>query len=115
MPAAASDAVTAGDAETRLKLIAKLRDAEGRDAITRATEALAARFPIPDDFELLTRLLEHRDDGRVTYALERLGVMLRKEQPRRGRALAAQLRFLEETSDEADVRSKAAEVRALVK
>ena len=41
--------------------------------------------------------------------------MLRKEQPRRGRALAAQLRFLEETSDEAEVRSKAAEVRALVK
>lgn len=115
LPAAASDAVTAGDAETRLKLIAKLRDAEGRDAITRATEALAARFPIPDDFELLTRLLEHRDDTRVTYALERLGVMLRKEQPRRGRAMAAQLRFLEETSDEAEVRSKAAEVRALVK
>ncbi|MCC6997647.1 MAG: hypothetical protein IT370_23720 [Deltaproteobacteria bacterium] len=115
LPAAAGDAVTAGDAETRLKLIAKLRDAEGRDAITRATEALAARFPIPDDFELLTRLLEHRDDARVTYALERLGGMLRKEQPRRGRALAAQLRFLEETSDEAEVRSKAAEVRALVK
>jgi len=105
----------ASDAETRLKLIAKLRDAEGRDAITRATEALAGRFAIPDDFEILQRVLEHRDNARITYALERLGCLLKTQQPRRGRALAAQLRFLEETSDEPELRSKAAEVRTLVK
>jgi hypothetical protein len=114
-PVAATPGAPPTDAETRLKLIAKLRDAEGRDAITRACEALAARFPIPDDFELLTRLLEHRDPVRIGYALERLCVMLRKEQPRRGRALAAQLRFLEETSDEPELRTQAAEVRALVR
>lgn len=98
--------------ENRQKLIAKVRAAEGRDSVTRAVDAFLAKYPkLPDDYELLTKALAHKDYDRVRAVLDQLTAMLAKEKPRRGRALAAQLRFLEDTNDDPGIRRYAAEVR----
>ena len=103
----------AAERENRMKLIAKIKESEGRDAITRALDAYFARYPkLPDDFEVLTKALSHKDDERVTFALGAIEALLAREKPRRGRTLQGQLRFLEETHSDAEIRSRAAAVRA---
>ena len=99
--------------ENRQKLLAKIRDAKGRDAVTRAVDAFLAKYvKLPDDYELLTRALDHKDDDRISAALDQLSGMLARDKPRRGRALAAQLRFIEDTHDQPGIRKYAAEVRS---
>ena len=73
-----------------------------------------AKYPkLPDDYEVLTKVLSHRDDNRVRETLDRLEhVLLHGEKPRRGRTLAAQLRLLEDTHSDKDIREQAAKVRA---
>ncbi len=98
--------------ENRLKLLAKIKQSEGRDPISRAVDGYLAKYPkLPDDYEVLTKALSHNDDERVQQVLDQLTAMLAKEKPRRGRTLAAQLRFLEDTHDEPSIRKHAAEVR----
>lgn len=111
-PAAPTAAPRDPDRENRQKLLARIKDAEGREPITRAIDAFLAKYPkLPDDYEILTKALSHKNDDRVTECLEQLTRMCAKEKPRRGRALVAQLRFLEDTHSDADVRTRAAAVR----
>jgi hypothetical protein len=101
------------DRENRQKLIAKIKESEGREPVTRAVDAFLARYPtLPNDFEVLTKVLSHRDDARVEEALAQLALLVAREKPRRGRTLVAQLRILEDTHTDPAIRKAAAEVRA---
>ena len=98
--------------EAKQKMVAKIREAEGRDPITRAVDAYLAKYAkLPDDYELLTKCLGHKNDDQLRAALDQLVVMIAREKPRRGRTLAAQLRFLEDTHGDPEIRTYAAQVR----
>jgi hypothetical protein len=100
------------DREQKQKLLAKVKGAEGRDAITRAVDAFIGKFEkLPDDYEILAKCLGHKNDDRVRATLERLTVLVARDKPRRARALAAQLRFLEDTHGDPEIRAHAARVR----
>jgi hypothetical protein len=100
------------DREQKQKLLGKIREAEGRDPINKACDAFYAKFPqLPDDFEILTKALAHRSDDRVRETLVQLTRLMDKDKPRRGRALVAQLRILEDTHTDAEIRQQAAAVR----
>ena len=116
MPEAAQTPVPSAtkdpDREQRQKLLAKIRESEGRDAVTRAIDAYLAKFTkLPDDFEILTKGLGHKNDDRVRDTLDQLTALMQRDKPRRGRTLVAQLRFLEETHGDPEIRASAAKVR----
>jgi hypothetical protein len=100
--------------ENRQKLLLRIKEAEGREPISRAIDAYLGRYPkLPDDFEILTKALSHRDDDRVRETLDRLEhLLLHNEKPRRARTLAAQVRLLEDTHSDPEIRRRAAEVRS---
>jgi hypothetical protein len=96
----------------RQKLLARIKEAEGRDACTRAVDAYLGKYDkLPDDYEVLTKALAHKADARVRATLDQLTRMLGSDKPRRGRTLAAQLRFLEDTHGDPEIRAAAAEAR----
>ncbi|MBI4510821.1 MAG: hypothetical protein HY698_14400 [Deltaproteobacteria bacterium] len=99
--------------ENRQKMLAKIRQAESRDLISRAVDAFLTRYAkLPDDYEVLTKALSHRDDERVRSSLDQLVTMIEREKPRRARTLAAQLRYLEDTHADPEIRRYSAEVRS---
>jgi hypothetical protein len=101
------------DREQKLKLLQKIREAEGREAISRAIDGFIGKYSkLPDDFEILTKALGHRSDERVQTCLDQLNCMIEKDKPRRARTLAAQLRILEDTHGDPEIRAYAARVRA---
>jgi hypothetical protein len=98
--------------EQKQKLLTKIREAEGREPINKACDAFLAKYPqFPDDFEILTKVLAHRSDDRVREALAQLTKLMDRDKPRRGRTLVAQLRILEDTHADPEIRSHAAAVR----
>lgn len=98
--------------EQKQKLLAKIRESEGRDAITRSVDAYVDKYgKLPDDVEILTKCLGHKKDDRVSSALDQLTVLVNKDKPRRARTLAAQLRILEDTHGDPEIRACAAKVR----
>ncbi len=101
------------DREAKQKLLAKIREAEGREAVTRAVDAFVAKYPkLPDDVEILTKCLGHRSDDRVRCTLDQLSTLVERDKPRRARTLVAQLRILEDTHGDPDIRAQAGRVRA---
>jgi len=99
--------------EQKQKLLARIREAEGREAISRAIDAFLGKFSkLPDDYEVLTKCLGHRSDERVRLSLDRLSVLIERDKPRRARTLAAQLRILEDTHGDPEIRALAGRVRA---
>jgi hypothetical protein len=96
----------------RQKRIAKLLAAEGRAEVTHAANRfLSAGFELPDEQEVLLKLLEHADDGCVRSALEALGRLLDREAPQRRAILEARLRRLEDDADDTGIRSLAGALR----
>jgi hypothetical protein len=93
----------AGGEQSRLKQQARIRDASGRDEVTEAVDAYLERYPMPDDFELLTRILEHRDPGRQLEAMNRLGALLEQERPKRTRALLGQLKMIRDLGEDPEL------------
>ncbi len=98
--------------DSRLKRLAAVRDAVGAGEITRAIDTYLKAFPWPDELEFLSAALEHRDQEVVAEALARLQTALAAGKPRRSATLAGRLRALEELSTEAEIRSRAAALRA---
>jgi hypothetical protein len=99
--------------EAKQKLLAKIREAESREAVTRAVDAFVAKYPkLPDDVEILTKCLGHRSDDRVRCTLDQLSILVERDKPRRARTLVAQLRMLEDTHGDPDIRAQAGRVRA---
>jgi hypothetical protein len=94
--------------DERLLLRRKLGEAAGRQEISRAAEKFLARYPLPDDHELLEQLLEHERESRVLEAIERIGALIdRRQPPRRSRALCGKLKYIVETTGEGELRSAA--------
>ncbi|MCA9666812.1 MAG: hypothetical protein KC503_14530 [Myxococcales bacterium] len=96
MPESAVDEDDAG----RLELLKKLKEAEGRDAITKAADALLAEHALPRDFDALAKLLEHRSPSRQQDAIELLLEMTETETPRRPRAIVGQLKMIRDLGDD---------------
>jgi hypothetical protein len=108
-PAAPADEA----ADTRARLMARVRDALGPDDVTKAVDAYLAKFTTPpEDFEFLGTMLQHRAAPRVAEAMEALrGLLDRGLKPKRPRAIAAQLRMIEEVGDDPELTRAAAELR----
>ena len=112
-PMAAPQVQRDPDRDNRLKMIAKIKESEGREPITRTVDAYLARYPkLPDDYEVLTKALSHKNDDRVRESLTQLDAMITREKPRRARTLVGQLRMIEDTHTDPEIRATAAAVRA---
>lgn len=101
----------------RARLLAKLRAAEGRVAITKAADELfAGSFELPaDDQEVHLQLLDHSDEARVRAAIEVLSALLEGEPPKRFTVLDSRLRRIEELADETSTREAASSLRRRTK
>jgi hypothetical protein len=97
--------------DPRQVLRKKILSALGREEISRAVDRYVKAYGMPADFEVLEQALEHTKDERVVEALSVLEKMLERDKPKRSRTLAGKLRFLEETSGDAELRAFAARVR----
>jgi hypothetical protein len=96
----------------RSKRLAKLLAAEGRTLVTKAADDFVrAGFELPDEQEVMLKLLDHGDDERVKGALEALDRLLREEAPQRKTVLDARLRRLEDDAEDASVRDLAGSIR----
>jgi hypothetical protein len=89
----------------------KILAAIGREEISRAVDRFVKPHGMPEDFEVLEQALEHTKPERIAEALTVLDKMLGREKPKRSKTLAGKLRFIEETSDDTDLKSQAALVR----
>jgi len=90
-----------GDSDNRIKALARVNNATDRDDLTAAVDAYLQKFDaLPDDLELLGRLLEHRDPSRQIEAMERIDKLLDLEQPKRTRAMLGQLRMIRDIGDD---------------
>jgi hypothetical protein len=97
--------------EERAKRLAKLMAAEGRAAVTKACEAFVnAKLTLPEEQEVMLKLLDHDRDDRVRSALTSLSRLLDTEAPQRRAVLDARLQRLEGAED-ADVRALASSLR----
>ncbi len=97
--------------DPRMVLRKKIVTALGRDEISRAVDKYVKAHGMPDDFEVLEQALEHQKPERIAEALNVLDTLLSREKPKRSRTLAGKLRFLEETSDDTELRATAARIR----
>lgn len=94
--------------DERLTLRRKLAEAAGRQEISRAAEKFLARYPLPDDHELLEQLLEHDKEARVREAIGRINELIdRRQPPRRSRALIGKLKYITETTYDEELRQAA--------
>ncbi|MBL9007100.1 MAG: hypothetical protein JNJ46_22780 [Myxococcales bacterium] len=95
-------------AEDRTQLRKKLVEAIGRGEITRAADKFLLRFPLPDDHEVLEQLLEHERESRISEAITRIAQLLdRQHVPKRSRALCGKLRYIVETTHDAELKQAA--------
>lgn len=88
------------DGLERQAALRQLVAAEGRDAVTVATDAYLVHWGWPDDVELLARVIEHRDPARQIEAIERLLTQIDQQRPRRARAVVGQLRLIRDTAED---------------
>lgn len=101
--------------EGRQELLRAIRTATGRSAVEKAVAALLARFPLPDDPDVLTQVLVHGDDDLVRQALGKLDALLPLRTPAGKAVLETRLRTLEDDPDrDHDVRTLAGQVRRKV-
>jgi hypothetical protein len=95
---------------------ARLLKAQGSHAITDAAEAFfyAGYALEEDDQEGWLQLLEHRDEGRVREAIEKLRKSFLRKPPRHKPLLQQRLRRIEDIADESATREAASELRKSV-
>lgn len=105
------------DAEReRLRLLEKLRAAQGRTEISRAVNQLiAAGISVPLEQELQLQLLEHVDEAQVRAAMHALTQLFLEQAPMKKTLLQDRLRRLEEYAEEAQTREAAAALRRLLR
>ena len=99
------------DAE-KLQLRKKILEGTSRDAVARSFDRYAKAYGLPKDWELLERGLEHPENDRLAEVLGELEGLLAKEKPRRARTLDGRLRFIAETHEDGDLRTRAALLRS---
>jgi len=100
----------------RERLLGRVLVAEGRPSITKACDAYVdAGFDFPPEQKVWLQILEHRDEGRVVEAIERLGHLLDENPPERRAVLESRLRRIEEYADEPRTQRAASDLRRLIK
>ena len=84
------------DDDNRFRALRKLKEAVGRDAISKAADTYIKKFGMPDrDIEALGQLLEHRDESVQLDAMEALETRLDAgDKPRRSRGMVGQLKMI---------------------
>jgi hypothetical protein len=95
----------------RLKLIRAVIDAEGAEALVAALNELVTQFGLPDDWEVLGRALEHRDEKIMLDAVTKMKNLLPSSVkiPRRF-TLRERLRTISQTASDETLRQVAAEL-----
>lgn len=89
--------------ESRIKLLRTIRDAGDRDEVTRAADAYLEQFDLPEDIDVLPRLLEHRDPEIQRQTMERMDTLLDEAQPKRTRAIVGQLKMIRDFADDQEM------------
>jgi hypothetical protein len=97
--------------DSRAALRKKVLDAVGKDEISRAVDKFVKHYGLPQDFEVLEQALDHQKAERVAEAMALLEAMTAREKPKRSRTLIGKLRLIEETSDDSELRARAALIR----
>jgi signal transduction histidine kinase len=92
---------------SRLKLAKAITNAEGRDAVTKAVDAYMAEHELPDDIELLAKLLEHRDESVQLEGMRQMKLAVQHERPRRTRGIIGQLKLIRDVTDDDEARELA--------
>jgi hypothetical protein len=83
------------ESESRIRMLARIEKAMDKDSICREVDAYLAKFgELPDDLEILGKVLEHRDAERQRQAMERIDKLLDSARPKRQRAMVAQLKII---------------------
>jgi hypothetical protein len=83
------------ESESRIRMLARIEKAMDRDSICREVDAYLAKFgELPDDLEVLGKVLEHRDAERQREAMQRIDKLLDSAHPKRQRAMVAQLKII---------------------
>ena len=81
----------------------RIRDAAGRDDVTAAVDTLLKDDELPEDMEILARVLEHRDPGMQLDAMERIDKLLDTTKPKRARAMIGQLKMIRDLGDDPEM------------
>ena len=100
---------------SRLKLIRSVVDAEDSESLVKAVNELNERFGLPDDWEVLVRVLEHPDEKLVLQAVSRMKDLLPKtvKIPRRF-TLRERLRSIGQTALDGELRQLASEMEEML-
>lgn len=97
-------AISSGEGENRIKLLAKIRDALDRDTIVATIDSYLQRFnELPEDMEILGKALEHRSASVQKEAMEKINHLLDREQPKRSRAMLGQLKIIRDVGDDREM------------
>lgn len=90
--------------QNRLKLLQQVRNATGRDEVTRALDAYLELHPFPDEIEILEKGLEHRSPERQIEAMTRLESLLEAgQEPRRKRGMVGQLKMIRDLGESTEL------------
>jgi hypothetical protein len=112
-----TSAASLDDAELeRRHLLSRLLDSEGPSAITRAANAYRkGGFSFPQEQPVQLKLLEHSDEAEVCGALEVLASLLDQQTPIKLPVFEQRLKRLEDSAENAETRSRAAELRRVLR
>ena len=93
---------------SRFKLIRAVIDAGASDTLIPAIDELVESFGLPDDWDVLVRVLEHPDESLVGKAISRMIDLLSSMgKVSRKASLKERLRSIGQTASEIDLRQKA--------
>lgn len=100
---------------SRFRLIRAVIDAGDREGLLAALDELVEQFGLPDDWEVLVRVLEHPDEDLVRKAVDHMNELLptTAKVPRRA-SLKERLRSIGQTAADSDLRQRAAELEGQV-
>jgi len=101
----------ASKSASRFKLIRAVTDAGDPQTLNQAIDALVEQFGLPDDWEVLVRVVEHPDESLVRRAVGRMVELLPQtaKVPRRA-SLKERLRTIGQTASDAELRQLADEL-----
>jgi len=96
---------------SRLKLIRTIIDAGDQKTLVKAVDELMDSFGLPDDWEVLVRVLEHSNEDFVFQSVEKMRNLLAvtAKVPRKA-TLKERLRTIGQTAGRGDLREMAAEL-----
>lgn len=97
--------------QEKIKLSRRVRQAETFDGFVKAVDELRTTFGLPNDADVLTRVLEHPDNTAVVEALDALCGMSKRLKLIDMKAISGRLDTLETVSDDSAVLKSVAALR----